>query len=100
MDNSIVLAALGGLAVNVLDLMELRNVPRERWPDFKSVVYWLPFVLWPLLGAFVAYVYQQSGTELNPVLAVNIGASAPLILRGMAAANPTARQRIDPGPGA
>jgi hypothetical protein len=45
-------------------------------------------------------VYQKSGTELSPVLAVNIGASAPLILRGMAAANPVARRRIDPGAGA
>ena len=30
----VVLAAIGGLAVNLLNLLELQQVPKERRPDF------------------------------------------------------------------
>ena len=99
LDPSLVLAGLGGVAINLLNLMELQHVPTDRRPDFKDWLYWLPFAVWPFLAAFVAYVYQHSGSDLTPIMAVHLGASAPLILKGMAGAVPP-RTQINPGPGA
>lgn len=93
------LAAFGGLAVHLLALIELQSVAKERRPDFKDWLYWLPFVISPFLGAVVAFAYEQSGTTLSPILAINVGASAPLLLRSLASASPF-KKPLDPGAGA
>jgi len=82
------MAGFGGAIVNVLQLLELKNIPKPERPDFKDVFYWLPFVIWPIIGAVLAYAHEESGTKLSPLLAMNIGLSAPLIIRSMADANP------------
>lgn len=81
-------AAFGGIAIPLIGLMELHNVPKDRRPDFRDWIYWLPFLIGPVLGAVLALVYQKSAMQITPILAVNVGASAPLILRSLAAANP------------
>lgn len=96
---SILLAAFGGIAVNVLNLMELQRVERDQRPDFKDLLYWLPFVVWPILGGVLAYAYETE-TDHNAILAINIGVSAPLIIPAFSAANPFGKSSIDPGDGA
>jgi hypothetical protein len=87
----------GGMAVNLLRLLELVPVRRADRPDtFSDPLYVLQFVVLPLLGGGLAYAYTTSGTPLTPILAVNIGASAPLILKNFAAAlPPIGARRID-----
>ena len=41
-----------------------------------------------LLGGGLAVLYVQSGIELRPFLAFNVGASAPLIIERLGAAAP------------
>jgi len=41
------------------------------------------------LGGFLVVAYLKSGTQLTPILAVNIGVSAPVLLGAL--------PRIDPG---
>lgn len=84
MSPQVMLAVIGGFTVNVLNLLELRNVPRERRPDFHDILYWLPFLIWPILGGVVAYLYNDSSAPLTKIVAFHIGMSAPLILRSMA----------------
>ena len=101
-DQPTILAALyaagGGLAANLLPVLDLRNVPKAELPDFKSIFYWLPFLLMPLLGAGLAAAYVQSGVDLKPIVAVNVGITAPLILRAMAStAPPTVKAPNPPG---
>lgn len=93
------MAAFGGVAVHLLALVELQNVARDRRPDFKDLLYWLPFAISPCLAAVVAFAYAQSGTVLSPILAINVGASTPLILRTLASASPF-KKAVDPGAGA
>jgi hypothetical protein len=100
MDSSIVIAAIGGFALNLLQLMELSKIPKERRPDFKDWLYWLPYIGWPFLGASLAFVYSASAIELKPIVAFNVGLSAPLIIRSLAAANPFEKTTINPGIGA
>jgi hypothetical protein len=72
-----------------LRLIELANTPRvERPATFSDPLYVLQFIGLPLLGGGLAYTYHASGTILSPILALNIGASAPLILKNFASVIP------------
>jgi hypothetical protein len=71
---------LGALAVKALDFLEPVSDP-VKWPDFKNWPYWFTFLVAPTLGAFVVFLYTSSGMELKPIVAANIGISAPIILR-------------------
>jgi len=94
----VVLAGIGGFVVNVLGLLELRHVPKEQRPDFRDVLYWLPFFAWPLLGGLVGYLYNDSAMPLGKLVSFHIGISSPLILKTMAEViPPQARRQLPPG---
>jgi hypothetical protein len=80
-------------------LMELGRIPKTERPDFKDPLYWLPFVVAPLIGGGLALAYIYPTDVLKPFVAINVGVSAPLILRSMANINPFDKP-IDPGDGA
>jgi len=66
---------LGGLLSEVLGLFRLRQqAPADlpRW--FKSWFYWAT------TGGGLAVIYLRSGISVQPILAVNVGASAPLLI--------------------
>ena len=90
-------AVFGGFAVNVLRLADLAQIPvSERPKPFSDPFYILQFIALPLLGGGLAYTYQASGTILSPILALNIGVSAPLIFKNLASAVPALRpQRVN-----
>ncbi len=92
-------AAFGALAMQLLTLMEIKNIPKTQRPDLKDFFYWFPFIVSPILGGFLAFAYSYPNDPLKPLVAVNIGVSAPLILRSMANINPFDRG-IKPGPNA
>lgn len=86
-------AMAGAFAIKLLEIAELHKLAPAERPDFKDILYWVPFVILPLLGGGLAQVYVSSDTVLSPLLAVNIGVSAPLMLRSMAQVIP--EQSVD-----
>ena len=101
MDYSTVFIAAGGsFAITLLNLAEALNLPKDRRPDFRDVGYWGQGLIYTALGGFVAYVYVASGYDIKPVLALQVGASAPLILRAAASAIPRQIQTLPTQPGA
>src|SRR5713226_4368573 len=79
----------GGLAVVTLRLIELVNTPRAKRPaTFSDPLYVVQFIFLPLLGGGIVYAYHASGTVLSPILAINLGAAAPLILKNFASVIP------------
>jgi hypothetical protein len=80
---------LGGVLINVVRLAELASVPRiERPPTFSDPLWVFNFLALPLVGGVLAFAYHQDGAALKPLLAMNIGLSAPLILKTLAAVVP------------
>jgi hypothetical protein len=76
---------LGGLLINIVKLAELAGLPRiERPPTFSDPLWVFQFFALPLVGGALAWIYQADGTTLKPLLAMNIGVSAPLILKTLA----------------
>jgi hypothetical protein len=98
--STVFIAAGGSLAIALLNLAEALNLPKDRRPDFRDVGYWVQGAIYTALGGFVAYVYDASGYDIKPVLALQVGASAPLILRAAASAIPREVQPPRPPPGA
>lgn len=92
-DNWIIIISgyFGGLSGELLKLFELRYLPKKkRPPTFSDWMYWAEFVGVPILAAGLVTAYQLSNCELTAIVAVNIGASAPLILKSFV-------NRVPPG---
>lgn len=83
MVESVLWGLAGGVIGNLLRLVTIANTPREARPSniFNDPMYYLQFIVLALFGAFFALLYEKSGTHLTPVLAVNVGAAAPVIAR-------------------
>lgn len=94
----VILAALGSFVANLLNLLELPHIPKERRPDLRDPLYWVAFVVWPILGGIVGYLYNDTASPLGKLVAFHLGISAPLILKTMANVLPTqARQALPTG---
>ena len=79
----------GGFALNVIRLAELANVKKVDRPNtFSDWIYCVQFFALPFVGGFIAYAYVMNGTKLGSILAINVGASAPAILKAFASAAP------------
>jgi hypothetical protein len=80
---------LGGVLAELFGMWKLRRELKETLPPYlRSWFYWLMTVLMIASGGFVAFIYFKSGVSLSPLLAVNVGASAPLIIGSLTAASP------------
>ncbi|MCY4661831.1 MAG: hypothetical protein OXF93_18790 [Acidobacteria bacterium] len=69
---------VGGAGAELLRWFRVRDQPAPDWG--RRPLYWVVTVLMIAFGALLVLMYEGSGVALNPPLAVNIGASAPLAL--------------------
>jgi len=87
---------LGGVLVEALGLYNLRKDYPDVCPKWlKSKFYWSITVIMVLIGGGLVDIYLLSNMTLNPWLAVNVGASAPLILGTVTSQAPDVSPRID-----
>lgn len=80
------LGLFGGMAVEALKWYKLResvNFPKYR----KSLFYWAITIVFIVIGGVLAWAYSIVGS-INALLAINVGASAPLIITGFAKTPP------------
>jgi len=85
---------LGGALAELLKWYQLRESPNTP-PYLGSAKYWVLTVLMALAGGLLAAVQNVS----NPLLAINIGISAPLILKALAAVTPSQPPQAAPTAG-
>jgi hypothetical protein len=80
---------LGGFLAELFGLWKLRHELKPNLPPYlRSPFYWLMTILMILSGGGIALMYVKSGVVRPPILAVNVGASAPLIIGGLTQAPP------------
>ena len=94
MSEYIVISAIGGFTYNVVPLLELWKTPKESRPDFKDILYWLPYFAWPILAGFLLYLYEIPDMKITKLLAFHIGLSAPLIIRKMIEVLPVSPEAV------
>jgi hypothetical protein len=86
--------ALGGLLAELLGLFELRRQAPQDLPQWlKSPFYWSVTAVMICAGGLLVIVYLESDIQLKPILAVNVGASAPLVIRAFISQTPP----VNPG---
>lgn len=88
-----VLGVVGGALAELLKWYQLRESPNL--PEYsRKPLYWIITILMMLAGGVLALVQGVDATK--PLLALNIGISAPLILKGLAASVPQGTTRSLP----
>jgi len=86
---AIILSMLGGSIGQLLNLAEIYKIEKSKRPDFKDFTYWLPYIIYPIISGVIAYAYFDDKPDVNKMLAIQIGASAPLIFKSLATAIPS-----------
>jgi hypothetical protein len=72
---------LGGLLSEILGLFRLRQHSPDTLPVWlRSWFYWSTTLLMTAAGGLLVVIYMRSGISIQPMLAVNVGASAPLLI--------------------
>jgi hypothetical protein len=84
----ILISALGGVSMQLINLIDAMNAPKDRRPDFKSITYYLGIIFNIVLSVILGYVYFDDTQKLNKIVYFHIGLSAPLILRTLATTLP------------
>jgi len=76
--------AFGGFCAEAIGIIELRRAAARELPDFlRSWFYWACVAILVGMGGGLAAAYDSSGESISTILAVNIGASAPLLVKGL-----------------
>jgi hypothetical protein len=89
-----VYGVVGGILSELLGWFRLRQQAPSEFPIWlKSPFYWVLTVLMILAGGALVVIYLRSSIDLKPIVAVNLGASAPLIIGSLVAQAP--KSRID-----
>ena len=85
------LGIIGGAVPEVMVVYSLRGKPGNEWRKYYGgwLSYLGPTILMVLLGGAVALAYNAWSDPVGPVLAVQLGASTPLILRHLSQATPS-----------
>ena len=87
----------GGVAAEALRWFRIRDELHKGVPDWaRSWLYWVVTVVMIAFGGVLVGAYENSAdVRLNELLALNIGASAPLILRSSVSQVPLDRGPVD-----
>jgi len=85
----IIWGLFGGLLAELAGLFEIsRTAPADRPYWVGSPFYWIVAVVKVFAGGVVVLAYDRSGMSLNAIVAMNVGASAPLALKTVSGAIP------------
>ena len=74
------LGVVGGIAFDFIPLYSFRW-DEARPPWIKSWYFWITGLGMWIFGGGLAYLYHQQLSEFSPILALHVGASAPLLIR-------------------
>lgn len=89
----VLLGLAGGAAAEILQWFRLRKELHRGVPDWaRHWLYWIITFVMVGFGGLLVFIYQASNVEISPIIAFNIGASAPLILETLIGQAPQARR--------
>ena len=85
MQNYILIPCIAAFVAQLLNLLEIAKLEPARRPNFRDWVYWLPYIIGPVVGAFAGYFSFHDNIEsFTTMLGVQVGIAAPLTLKGFA----------------
>lgn len=88
--------AFGGILAELLGFYKLRrDLSSPSIPWAGSPWYWVITLLMVVAGGCLVIAYLRSSMALNAFLAMNVGASAPLIIGTVVTVTPKPQVRVD-----
>jgi hypothetical protein len=85
---------VGGVLAELIGLFRLRTLSPQDFPDWlKTPFYRVITVVMILAGGILVVAYLRSDVKINAIIAINLGASAPLLLGSLVSQTP----QISPG---
>ena len=92
--HAIFIGIAGGIIAEFMGLYKLRTLKLQDFPlYFTYPSYWIITVIMIAFGGLAVYLYAKSGIHFNSILALQVGATAPLILERMVGESP----KLTPG---
>ena len=79
----VILAGLGGLSYPLLAFLEFDSTKKSKSVTFTKFRDYFVLLLYVFFAILVSYAYFEGEKDVNKLLAIHIGISAPLILRAM-----------------
>ncbi len=76
------LGAFGGLVLNVMNIIQDQK-RHQNQKVVKDFMYWIIFGFWPILGAVLVFTYMVSGINVNGLMALTTGVTAPTTVQAM-----------------
>jgi len=70
----------GGAVAELLNLYGFRTLP-EKPPYLKTIYYWVVTAGMILVGGGLVLAYIRSGSKISVIVAAQLGAAAPLLVR-------------------
>ena len=87
---------LGGAFGESLGLFRIRRQHPSKWPKYmRYPTYWAITLLKVIIGGALVAVYDASHATFTPILAVNVGLTAPIIIQALARQAPLEPGRVD-----
>jgi hypothetical protein len=91
---TLVYATVGGVIPEVVFFYNLRQQSPQLWPTWlRTFSYWAITLVMIGVGTGLAKVYLDSGVKFSPLLAIQVGATAPVALRKLIGSAP----EVEPG---
>ena len=88
---------VGGVGAEAAVWFAIRHQRPHEYPHWtRSRMYWGVTLFMVILGGVLVFAHSRYGTELNPFLAMNVGASAPLAFRKLSEVVPRTPTAPDP----
>lgn len=78
----------GGCLPEVLKFYQMReHGEKPKW--VRTWFYWIMTAIMVILGGGVVAIYMAQGaTQMNPILALHLGAATPVLIQGVIAGKP------------
>jgi hypothetical protein len=75
-----IIGFVGGFAAEGLGIWKITRTHTKMPAIIKRPLYWIMSLFMCLMGMLLVFLYTTSGVTMIPILAFNIGVSAPFIL--------------------
>lgn len=79
-----ILCSLGGFCYPFLIFLEYDAAKKSKTITFTKLRDYISLIIYVFFALLVGYAYFSTNEEVNKILAIHVGVSAPLILRTMA----------------
>lgn len=84
----IVCCVLGAVAVQLLQVADAGRRRTSKRPDYASGRFYIRFFSSVIIAGIVGYIYFEGADAYNRIVYFHTGASAPLLIRSLAASMP------------